>query len=296
MTTRALMTAAGFIWGATLGIAAAVLAMGIAAGFAWIFMFGDDPWPEWANWAIVGFGIAVGLVVFLICMALARMVARRYDKRQATEKKRGSAVATVLILLGLAVAATYVWQGYEREQALQQQAEIRDAAEAYRSTLAGEVHRITELSVDWPGYGADGAARLWLDGRRAGGYALRWQVRDRLYKEPLVSGERIMVLQGGSARLDVAISSSELVDGYRSLLSRQDANLMVDEPFVFEATLEPVLDEAERAALPEHEANNLRQGWSTLIDRARAEFPVRFFLLGGRLSWDGPTPRGTDAP
>ena len=83
----------------------------------------------------------------------------------------------------------------------------------------------------------------------------------------------------------IYIPAKALVDGYRGMLSHQNANVMVDEPFDFQARLIPILSAAEETVLPQGEGRNLEQGWSTLIDEARAEFPVRFFLYGGELSW-----------
>ena len=45
------MLAAGS--GVAIAAAATVGAVAVLAGFAWIFVFGDDPWPAWSDAAIM---------------------------------------------------------------------------------------------------------------------------------------------------------------------------------------------------------------------------------------------------
>lgn len=38
---------------------------GAAAGIAWLYLFGDDPWPKWGEWLIGAFmvaGLAAGAI------------------------------------------------------------------------------------------------------------------------------------------------------------------------------------------------------------------------------------------
>ena len=100
-----------------------------------------------------------------------------------------------------------------------------------------------------------------------------------------MTGAERLDLAPGRTRTNIQIPAAALVDGYRAILSHRNANILVDEPFALEARLTPILDVAEEAALPEGERRNLEQGRSILIDEAKAEFPVRFFLYGGELSW-----------
>ena len=287
MASRSLMTAAGALWGFLLGIGAGLLAAAFAAGVAWLFVFGDGPWPWWAEWAILGTGIAVGLAVFLVCLALTRMVARRYEERAATEGTRaGSVLAWLLIVAALAAGGLFVWSGYRSEQEAERAAAARSRAQSEFETLAGAVHRIGRIEIDWPGNGLDGRATLALDGWRAGRYRLTWSVQERAYGRRLIGGERVLELAPGTNGVEVDLPAPALAEGYRKLLNRPDANVLVDEMMDFLATLEPQLTAQERAALPENELHNLDREWSDMIDHAGAEFPVRFLFVRGRLSWD----------
>lgn len=284
MASRTLMTAAGFLWGVVLGVGAGLLAVAIAAGVAWLFLFGDDPWPWWAEWAILGCGLAVGLIVFLTCLALARMVARRHDAPE--EEGRRSAIARVLIVAALGAGALYLWAGYRNQAEFDRAAAGRAQARAYLETLGASVHHIESVEIDWPGGGRDGRAMLDLAGWRSGRYHLSWSVHDTAFQERLIGGEWTLDLGSGAATVEVSLSAHGLAAAYRGLLSGPAPDVLVDDPMDFRVTLEPVLTVDERAGLPEAERHNLQRGWSDLIDHGAAGFRARFRFLDGMLSWD----------
>ena len=147
-----------------------------------------------------------------------------------------------------------------------------------------EAH-VDQLDAWWQQHRA-GRAVVTLDGMREGDYRLDWQVRDTAFGKPLLMSEQTLRLTAGTHAMEFALPAQRVVDGYRALLSRQDANVMVDEPFVFEAELAPIPTAHETSRMPANEVHNLANGWSSLIQRSRAEFAVRFFLYGDRLSWE----------
>lgn len=287
MSKKGLYLAVGFLWGALLGIGAGVAAAAMAAGAAWLFVFGDSAWPAWAGWAIAGIGVAVGLVTFATAMAVARMAANRQDETRSSEagRKGGGAFAWALLLAGFAFAVGLAWQTYGRDRNFESAQEQTAAAEGFFSDQVSRAHRITQVTVDWPGGGEDGRAGVRLDGLREGDYRFEWQVRDMLYEEPLLRGTERLRLAAGNREIDVTLPADRIADGYRALLNRQDANVLVDEPFEFAVLLAPVLDEREASQMPPNEVRNLANGWSPLIRRAHAQFGVRFVLYGETLSW-----------
>jgi hypothetical protein len=152
--------------------------------------------------------------------------------------------------------------------------------------LLSETHRVAGIAIDWPGGGRDGSAQVALDGLRIGDYRFAWLVRDSLYGRPLLAGKETMRLTAGARQIDIPLPAQRIVDGYRELLNRQDASIMVDEPFLFEAQLSPVLSEEEISRMPAHEVQNLAIGQSPLIHRSSVEFQMRFSLNGDTLSWN----------
>lgn len=288
MSKKGLYLVVGFLWSVLLAAGAGLAAAAVGAGVAWIYLFGDSAWPDWTNRAIPGLGAAVGLATFAAAMTLTRIVASRHGTPagERSEDRRGSAVAWGLLALGLAIAVGFAWQQYGRNNEIERAREETAAAARYLPLLLSETHRIAGIAVEWPGGDQDGRAVVTLDGLRSGRYRLDWQVRDTIYDKPLLQSGETLQLAAGTRVMDFALPARRIVDGYRALLSRTDANVMVDEPFVFEMQLAPILTERETSRISPHEVQNLANGWSPLIQRSSAEFPVRFFLYGGVLSWE----------
>jgi hypothetical protein len=288
MSKKSLYLVVGFLWAMLLGIGAGLAATAVAAGVAWIYLFGDSTWPDWTNWAIPGFGLAIGLATFAATVMVTRIVASRHGTPdgERADDRRGGSIAWGLLALGLAVAVGFAWQQYRQNLAIERAYEGSAAAARYLPLLLSETHRIAGISVEWPGGDQDGRAIVTLDGLRSGVYRLDWQVRDSIYEKPLLKSGETLQLAAGSRVMDFTLPAQGIVDGYRTLLNRTDANVMVDEPFVFEMQLAPILSERETSRMSQHEIQNLANGWSPLIQRSSAEFPVRFFLYGETLSWD----------
>jgi hypothetical protein len=285
MNAERLYILAGVVWGIVLGIAGGFYAGGIAAGFAWLFLFGDSPWPDWGEAAILGAAATAGLAILAGCTALGWAVGRSYQQAGPVRRARGGWAASGLILLAVLTGAGGVWSMARQQEDIDRQRQEQVEAGKTLAELQAATHRVTGIDIDWRGGGGDGSATVHVDGGRAGAYRLEWRIRARAFKKVLLTGEDRLVLASGPARTDISIPAEALVDGYRGILSHQNANIMVDEPFTLEARLTPILGTAEEAALPQGERRNLEQGWSKLIDEARAEFPVRFFLYSGELSW-----------
>jgi hypothetical protein len=268
-----------------LGIAGGIYAGGVAGGFAWLFLFGDDRWPDWSEAAILGVAVAAGLAILAGCTALGWVTGRGYENAGPARRARGGWTAAGLVLLAVLAGAGGVWSMDRQQDGIDRQRQEQAEAGMNLAEMQAATHRLTGIDIDWRGGGVDGSAAVQLEGRREGAYRLEWQIRAGSARKPLLAGEKRLELAPGPAGTDISISSEALVDGYRGVLSHQNANIMVDEPFTLEARLVPILGAAEEAALPQGERRNLEQGWSMLIDEASAEFPVRFFLYGGELSW-----------
>lgn len=286
MKQNAIFMIAGAAWGAVLGTLGFIQAGGMAAGFAWLTLFGDDPWPGWAGPMIVVVAATAGLTVFAGCVALGFAAGRRYGRSHGSNAWRARAIATGLTALALFFGGQGLWAQLHREAAVERQRLEEDRITVAFRELVATTHRVKAIDLYWPGGGGDGSATIHTAGQRTGPYVLRWEVRNRSFGRVLLSGRRQLQLTAGLADFQVDIGAEVLVEGYRQLLSRGDANIMVDEPFTLTVTLMPVLDHAAGTALPEREARNLEQGRSDLIDEATAEFPVRFFLYDGELSWE----------
>lgn len=286
MKVETLFSAAGVAWGLLFGLAGATYAGGLAAGFAWLFLFGDDTWPAWAEYLILAVAVAIGIAIFVGCVALGRLAGRRIEPADPSSGRRARALAVGLLVLAFLTVVGELWGVARQDAEIDRQRQGQRTAEAVYARMLADTHRFTAIDVQWPGDGANGKATLQIEGGRAGIYSLEWYIRARSVGKSLLSGDRQLELQPGPSRVEFTIPPDALVDGYRGMLSRQNANVMVDEPFMIEVSLTPILEDDELAALPRGEARNLDQGWSKLVDKARVEFPVRFFLYDGELSWE----------
>ncbi len=73
----------GLVWGVLLGGIAALAVMAMAAGVSWVFLFGDDPWPEAVGWVIP----LTGLTAFLGALALCTSLGLRSGRRAASRPR-----------------------------------------------------------------------------------------------------------------------------------------------------------------------------------------------------------------
>lgn len=62
------------------------------------------------------------------------------------------------------------------------------------------------------------------------------------------------------------------------VLSHRNASVLIEEDFVFEAILDPILSESEFSSIPRAGAQNLTIGQSRLSDTRSAKFPVKFTI------------------
>ena len=63
---QVLMATVGAGIGLLAGAFAGAFTMVLLAAVAWLFVFGDDPWPGWSDIAIAGAGYAVALTATVI--------------------------------------------------------------------------------------------------------------------------------------------------------------------------------------------------------------------------------------
>ena len=62
MSLRSLYTLVGAAWGVVLGAPTAVMVSGYLLAAAWLFLFGDDPWPA-HSWLVLLPGPIAGIAI-----------------------------------------------------------------------------------------------------------------------------------------------------------------------------------------------------------------------------------------
>lgn len=74
-----------------------VLTVGAGAGLLWLFVYGDNAWPDEAERVLLGLAAAVGLLILLVCLFVA------YRAGKSLESRGGLRRSHVLVALGLSV-------------------------------------------------------------------------------------------------------------------------------------------------------------------------------------------------
>lgn len=87
--------------GAMLAFLAAVVGGAVGAGVLWVFVFGDDTWPQAANTALMGLAAAIFVVVFSTLLWLGYAFGKRQEASGGV--RRGHVVAAALVSIGLPV-------------------------------------------------------------------------------------------------------------------------------------------------------------------------------------------------
>ncbi len=290
MRVSILYTAVGILWGILLAFAAAMTVMVVGAGLSWLYLFGDDPWPDWSGKAIVAAGFITGIGVFVTVVVFghrygrAVTVATRNSPRMAAQAcKLGYGLLAVAVFTGGVIATAGFYRSSEQAR---QRAELAAGAEHFEALLA-ERHRITGVDIYWPNDGGGLSATIRMEGARAGAYRLVWRVRDGSFNHALFEKSHDLTLDAGAQATQVDFPAGELIEAYRvKALGAHQADVLVEEAFRLEAELVPALHESELAAIPEHERRNLSKDESQLIHKSAREFPVRFFLRQGKPAWN----------
>ena len=268
---------AGIAWALLMGPAAALLLFGFAAGASWLWLFGDDPWPEATGWVLPLIAIIGGALAALTCIIVAYSYGRTQEAllpTNARTERRKVLLLTVTPLGLLLLFGLNVWRE-SREYA--QDMELTAQREAAFGALTSARHRIDAVTLDQD---ADDRFRatIRMRGERAGEYRLHWQVVDNGFKTELAAGNEAIRLQPGESETELGFTMDELVRSYRTKVLRGGGGVLVEEPFRLQVSLTPIFSEAERRELPPGERRRFELGESPLRSTKSTTFPVRFLI------------------
>lgn len=269
----------GIAWAVLLGPLIAFALFGFAAGASWLWLFGDDPWPEATRWVLPLIGLVGGVLAALACIVVADSYGRRREvlppaSLHGERRRLVLLIATPLVLAALLGAKVW-WEGREHSKAMA----LATQREAAFAALLGARHTIAALTVNGSAE-ASFRAKVQFAGKREGDYRLRWQVVDTGFGASLATGERIIALQPGARAVDIAFTLDELARGYKAKVLDGAGGVLVDEAFRLEVSLVPVLSEGERRELPPGERHRLTTGDTSLRAEKSTEFPVRLMIRG----------------
>ncbi len=281
MNPRWLPVLTGVVWGVLLGALVAVFAVAAGAGFSWLYLFGDAPWPEAVAWLLPALGLGVFAIVLLACLALGLRAARQAAAAAPDEAARRHAGARRLLTLGVLLALLLAGAAVARIAGQDAARETAAVQVAGFEALKSRRQRLTAVAVTRAPRPMSYDLELRTRGARGGAYRLTWALRASGYQEPLAEGAAELALEPGDNRTSLPIDARAIIERYHDLaLGGRDVEVEVAEYFRLGVALTPVLGEAERARLPPHEIQNLALGQSALTDRATAVLDLQFRISG----------------
>jgi hypothetical protein len=81
--------------GFLISLAISFTLIGVLAGFSWLYLFGDNPWPAWSQTA----GSVIFIIVFLLCWIASLVIGFKFGAR----REDGSPVNKKHIVVSMAV-------------------------------------------------------------------------------------------------------------------------------------------------------------------------------------------------
>ena len=281
MRLAALYGLIGLVWGALLGGLAAWTVMAMAAGVSWLYLFGDDPWPEAAGWLIPLIGLLAFLGVLAVSVGFGLRSGRRAERGEPAETGRRRVQGIRLLALGLLLAVALAGAGGARIAGQEAERALLDRQAAAFEALRAERQVLSAVTVARAARDMSYDMTVETKGARGGPYRLAWSVRSTLYGATLDEGAAQLALAPGDNRARLALDAWEIVERYHEIaLDYRDVDVEVAESFRLEIALSPVLGADDLARLPPHEAHNLSLGQSALIDAKSVDFPAHFRIGG----------------
>ena len=101
MKKRYLYTLLCFLPGVLFALIASMFVTAATAGFFWIFLFGDNSWPQLADQGLVVIMVAVFIIVWLAILAFGYLTGKRLEADPQLNKKHilASVILTFLPML-----------------------------------------------------------------------------------------------------------------------------------------------------------------------------------------------------
>jgi hypothetical protein len=277
MNVRGLYLAAGVLWAILLGPLAFVLVFAASAGFAWLYLFGDNPWPASAEWLLllpaIFAGVLTAAAVIWLSDGRGRQRAASAPAASASERRRAGTLALIPVVALVLIGAAFWLRARQYDDTVN----AATAREAAFAELLGSKRKITSIDIANSTGIVNGTVRL--SGTREGPYRFSWRVVPSTSEAPVLTHEATLQLARGQNDLPIAFSIDELQRQYRVIVLHGRGNALVDELFRLEVALDPVLNQREISQLPPGEQRRMETGNSALRSQGTAQLPVRFTIL-----------------
>lgn len=268
---------ASLLWALVLGPAVALGVFALGAGVSWLYLFGDDPWPDAVAWILPLIALSAGLITALAVIWFGYSHGRRLTASgvgTSYAERRNAIMLAIAPLVLCAVVALSIWA---RTSAYQEAMSIATARDAQFADFASRNQRIDSLRVE---YDSDEDLRAVVDftGSREGLYRMAWRISPSSFDTAIIVDSRDLELQGEQRQAEIRFSIGELRSRYQAEILNGGAGVLVEELFEFDALLEPILSAEEILDLPPGEQRRLGMEDSPLASLASTNFPVYFLI------------------
>ncbi len=248
-----------------------------AYGVSWLFLFGDDPWPETASLIILFFGFFLVIASFLVGLVLGWSYGKQLDQTPGANVNKIRKRAFLWLGLGVGVSTSLIASLYFSST---QQTEKRlqtDKQEINFSQLQEELYAIENIIFSgWQN--GETEVQINFEGKRVGKYKLYWTLEEQNFGHTIEKGVENLYLNNGPHNTKFTLKIEQISQVYSDVVLAGKGRVLVEESFLFKSTLEPVLNDSEIKGLPQNEIQNLERGFSSLGSDYSIKIPIRFIL------------------
>ena len=111
-----LYIAAGIIWGVILGVLSGLYVTSGVVGLFWLYIFGDNAWPDWAVGLANTIGIFSGILIFGICVFFSWSYCQSLSAIERDHKREIRKAASLLALSFIVMSGYVVFDDYQTEK------------------------------------------------------------------------------------------------------------------------------------------------------------------------------------
>ncbi len=275
MRLRAYCAVAGGLAALPFGVAVGIYVAGVAAVLAWALLCCDANWLDPVEVLVLVIGFAVGGAT----IGAGALLGFRIGRANEGSAREGELRLAASVIAGLAVVAAF-GLGYLVESPVRglPVAEVgeTDTRSPALKKLEAERHKLIHLQAT----GGDTVRMTFIsEGARAGSHRIRMQVSDQIYRRVLASADEVQEFPAGQREDEWDVKMETLGQAYNQrVLNNRPGDVQLDEPWVVNLTIEPVLTPEELAALAESERQRLASGALDLSSRMRATFQARLYI------------------
>ena len=277
MKIRYLYVLASLLWALVIAPLACLAIVGISAGIAWLYLFGDNQWPNATGWVILLLGVAGALLLTIAViwtgyrLGMQREASPRMNRKLEQRRAMTLLIAPICVMV---LAATAIWINARNYREAINAATMREAAFA---NLVSANQKIVGVTITSDAQGIIRAV-VRISGEREGDYRINWRVITSSFSRSVMTGDRMLKLRQGDDEVAITFSPDELQRQYQAVVLGGRGGALIDEDFHFEVFLYPQLPLHENLALPPGEQRRLGTGDSPLRSRGTASFHRRFTI------------------